>query len=271
MYTVKQLAALAGVSVRTLHYYDEIGLLKPTHTGSNRYRYYDEAAVLRLQQVMLYRELGMELDQIRRVLDDPAFDLHHALEQHRAQLQAQLGRLHDLIQTIDYTLEQVNKEQSMNAKRLFRGFSAKQQAEYEREIRLSYDLEVVRESQQNWGSYSAEERQRILDEGNALWAEIAAAIEREVPPASAEAQALIERWHQHLRYFYEPTLDILRGLPELYTTHPDFITNFAALHEQLGEYMKDAVIAYVDALETRELERMLAEDAARLKRLNQSE
>lgn len=269
MYTVKQLAELAGVSVRTLHYYDEIGLLKPSQTGSNRYRYYDEAAVLRLQQVLLYRELGMELDQIRRVLDDPTFDLRQALEQHRAQLEAHLSHLHDLLQTVDYTLETLNKEQPMNTNRLFRGFSAKQQAEYEREIRLSYDPEVVRESQQNWGSYSAEERQRILDEGSALYAEIAAAIERAVPPASAEAQALIERWHQHIRHFYEPSLDILRGLPELYTTHPDFITNFAALHEQLGEYMKEAVIVYVDALETREIERLLAEDAAREKRLNQ--
>ncbi|MFQ3673440.1 MAG: MerR family transcriptional regulator [Aggregatilineales bacterium] len=271
MYTVKQLANLAGVSVRTLHHYEEIGLLKPTHIGSNRYRYYDEAAVLRLQQVLLYRELGMELEQIRRLLDDPAFDLRHALEQHCAKLEAQLGRLHELIQTVAYTLEQVKKKQPVNPQRLFRGFSAEQQAEYEREIRLSYDPEIVRESQQNWGSYSAEERQRILDEGSTLYAEIAAAIEREVPPASAEAQALMARWHQHIRHFYEPSLDILRGLPELYTTHPDFIANFAALHEQLGEYMKEAVVVYVDALETRAIERMLAEDAARLKRLNQSE
>ena len=84
MYTVKQLSELAQVSVRTLHYYDEIGLLIPSQVGANGYRYYDDAAVLRLQQILFYREIGMELMQIKDVLDSPGFDLVTALKSHRA-------------------------------------------------------------------------------------------------------------------------------------------------------------------------------------------
>ncbi|GEM_PF-3597172 len=86
MYTVKQLSDLAEVSVRTLHYYDEFSLLHPSKIGSNGYRYYDEAALLRLQQILFYREIGLELAQIKDILDQPDFDLTSALTSHRATL-----------------------------------------------------------------------------------------------------------------------------------------------------------------------------------------
>ncbi len=86
MYTVKQLSDLAGISVRTLHYYDEIGLLRPSKVGENGYRYYDDAALLRLQQILLYREMGLELAQIKPILDSPDFDLLDALRTHRRAL-----------------------------------------------------------------------------------------------------------------------------------------------------------------------------------------
>ncbi|NUQ55782.1 MAG: MerR family transcriptional regulator, partial [Dehalococcoidia bacterium] len=104
VYTVKQLADLAGITVRTLHHYDAIGLLRPSDVGANGYRYYDEAAVFRLQQILLYRELGLELAQIKDVLDSPDFDLAAALRSHRAALEAKLNRMSELIRTVDRTL-----------------------------------------------------------------------------------------------------------------------------------------------------------------------
>ena len=92
VHTVKQLSRVAGVSVRTLHYYDEIGLLKPSSYGNNGYRYYGEDATLRLQQILFYRELGLCLDDIKDVLDDPDFDVLRALQAHRQALQEQAGR-----------------------------------------------------------------------------------------------------------------------------------------------------------------------------------
>ncbi|NTU81339.1 MAG: MerR family transcriptional regulator [Chloroflexales bacterium] len=129
-YTVKQLATLAGISVRTLHFYDAIGLLRPAQVGVNGYRSYDEAAVLRLQQILFYKELGLSLDAIRAVLDDPGFELLSALESHRQALQHRLRRLQHLIATVDRTIAHLKGEASMEPKDIFAGFSNEVQAEY---------------------------------------------------------------------------------------------------------------------------------------------
>jgi DNA-binding transcriptional MerR regulator len=121
-YTVKQLADLAGVSVRTLHYYDQIGLLTPSAVGQNGYRYYGEDAVLRLQQVMFYRELDFPLAKIQAILNEPEFDLLVALQSHKRLLQQRLGRLSDLIQTIDRTVLHLKGARKVETHDLFEGF-----------------------------------------------------------------------------------------------------------------------------------------------------
>src|SRR5689334_2313491 len=103
-YTVKKLAAMSGVSVRTLHWYDEVGLLKPAYHGANGYRYYEEAQLLKLQQILFYRELGFELKQIKRILSRSDFDKVNALESHRKVLRKNLSRTRKLIETIDKTI-----------------------------------------------------------------------------------------------------------------------------------------------------------------------
>lgn len=261
MYTVKQVAELSGVSVRTLHHYDAIGLLRPAHVGANGYRYYDEAALLRLQQILFYREIGLELAQIKDLLDDPSFDVTAALRGHRETLAARIDRMLNLIDTIDTTIAGLTGEgDDTMGKKLFKGFSEEKQKDYEREIRLRYGPDKVEESRRNWASYSDQQKQTIMDEGNAIYTSVVKAIKAGLPPESAEVQALLERWHQHIRYFYEPTTEILRGLGELYTTHPDFIKNFAKLHPELADYLKSGIAVYVDALEDAELRRMLDED-----------
>ena len=100
MLTVKQVAKVSGVSVRTLHHYDEIGLLKPAHTGRNRYRYYGEEELLRLQQILLHRELGMPLGEIAAILDAPGFDRLATLQQQRERLEAEAKRYARLVRTI---------------------------------------------------------------------------------------------------------------------------------------------------------------------------
>src|SRR5664279_5068738 len=102
--TVKRLSKLAGVSVRTLHFYDQIGLLRPGRVGANGYRYYNQAALLRLQQILFYKELGLSLDEIAEVLDRPGFDVAAALADHRRALQERVGRLERLIETVDQTI-----------------------------------------------------------------------------------------------------------------------------------------------------------------------
>jgi DNA-binding transcriptional MerR regulator len=261
MYTVKQLSALAGVSVRALHHYDEIKLLSPTQVGANRYRYYDDAALLRLQQILFYREIGLELAQIKDVLDAPGFDLIDALQSHRAALQGRIGRLEKLVETIDETISAIKGGMKMSKKRLFEAFSDEKQKDYERSARLQYGPDLVNESARRWGNYTAAERQQILDEGNQIYAAVTAAIEAGESAGSAEVQALIARWHDHIRYFYEPTLDILRGLGALYNEDPAFNANFKKIHPELAEFMRAGINTYVDALETAAIAQMLADDA----------
>src|SRR5512142_2042984 len=101
MFTVKQLSQLAGVTPRTLHYYDAIGLLKPSQVGDNGYRYYGEEALLRLQQIMLYRELDMPLENIKEIMGRRDFDVLSALQRHRDELGRRIARMEQLITTVD--------------------------------------------------------------------------------------------------------------------------------------------------------------------------
>src|ERR1700730_16596985 len=131
VYTVKQVAKLSGVSVRALHHYDEIGLLKPAHVGANGYRYYGRDELLRLQQILFHRELGFPLDEIRQVLNAPEFDRVAALRAHRERLMGEVRRYRRLLRTLDATLAALEGDSDMDDKAMYRGFSPEKQAEYE--------------------------------------------------------------------------------------------------------------------------------------------
>jgi DNA-binding transcriptional MerR regulator len=121
-HTVKQVAAMSGVSVRTLHFYDETGLLKPAYLGANGYRFYEEAQLLILQQILFYRELGFELKQIKRILGRRGFEIAAALQSHRKVLQKNFTRTRTLIETVDKTIQHL-KGKSMKTEEMFAGFS----------------------------------------------------------------------------------------------------------------------------------------------------
>lgn len=260
MYTVKQLSELAGISVRTLHYYDEIGLLKPSKVGANGYRYYDDAALLRLQQILFYREIGLELMQIRDILDSPDFDLVTALRSHRNVLEDKINRLQNLISTVDTTIMHLAGEVDMSKKRLFKGFSEEKQKQYEREARLQYGPEKVNESVKRWNSYTKKQQEAIMEEGGEIYLDMVKAMKAGKSAQSKTVHKILNRWHNHLRYFYEPTLEILRGLGQLYNTEPDFIAFFQKIDPDLPPYLQETITQYVDDLQTAEIERLLAED-----------
>ena len=246
VYTVKQLSDLAGVSIRTLHYYDEIELLKPSSVGGNGYRYYRDEAVYRLQQILFFREMGLSLSEIKAIVDSPAFDQLAALQAHRAALQDRVKRLHDLINTVDSTILDLMGEVKMSKKQLFAGFTEQEEKHYAEEARKLYGEREVNESYKLWNSYSAEKKEQIKAEGGAIYTELAALTGS--PPDSPEVQALIGRWHQNMRYFYEPSVERLRGLGQLYVESQDFANRFRALHPDLPEFMREAITIYCDNL-----------------------
>ena len=246
MYSVKELADLADVSRRTLHYYDELGLLVPAVVSDLGYRRYDEESLLRLQQIMFYREMGLALRQIRRLLDDPDFDLLAALQTHRKALQAKVRRLQRLMQTVDTTIAHLHGEIAMSEKNLFTGFSEAEQARYEEEAVANWG-EMAAKSIKRWHQYGQTRQAEILAEGSAIYEEIAANMA--AGPDSEIIQALLGRWHKHLRYFYEPTPEILAGLGNTYHDHPDFKATFTRIDPAMPAFLKEAIAIYVSALE----------------------
>ena len=241
MYTVKQLSDLAGISPRTLHYYDEIGLLRPATHGDNGYRYYGEDSLPRLQQILFFKELDFSLDEIRTVMAQPGFDVAHALQVHRQALLERVERLNRLIQTIDKTTLHLKGQKTMKKKEYFEGFSEEKQKEYEKEIRQKYG-EKAFEGVTDWNSYTPEQKKRIVNESGAIYDDIVAVMDKGY--ASPEVQQIIARWHQHLRYFYEPSTERLLGLGQMYTEHPEFVAKFRAIHPDLPEFLNQAIQFY---------------------------
>src|SRR4029079_12926184 len=123
-YTVKELAKISRVSVRTLHWYDEIGLLKPAYHGANHYRYYEETQLLLLQQILFFRELGFNLNDIQKLLKQNDFDNVNALYAHREILEKDIARKNSLIATIDKTIQHLRGKQTMSNEELYHGFDS---------------------------------------------------------------------------------------------------------------------------------------------------
>ncbi len=244
MFTVKQLSKMAGITPRALHYYDEIGLLKPSRVGDNGYRYYGEEALLRLQQILLYRELDMPLDHIKLILGRRDFDVLGALESHKEELRKRVSRMERLIATVDDTILHLQGRKEMSEKQLFEPFSDEQQAEYEKEAMRMYDPAIVKASNALWKSYSADKKKSIMDEGNAIYVDIIKAMSRGA--SSAEAQACIERWRQHMEYFWAPNDEQLLGLAKGYNDDPRFKANFDKINPNLATFMREAAKVYVE-------------------------
>lgn len=244
--TVKQLASLAGVSVRTLHYYDEIGLLKPEDVAANGYRQYGEASLLRLQQIRLYREMDIPLKDIRDLVAQSDFDAVQALQAHRTSLQERIKRLEQLIKTIDKTIEHLEGKRKMKQSEYFEGWTEENQPKFEQEIREKYG-EHAMDGVVEWNSYTKEKKAAIMAEGQANMLAMSNLMDR--LPQDAEVQAEVARWHQHLKYFYDPTIERMRGLGQMYVDDPRFGSVYEKVKPGLSHFMKKAIDAYCDRLE----------------------
>jgi DNA-binding transcriptional MerR regulator len=247
MYTVKRLANLSGVTPRALRHYHKIGLLEPTQIAGNGYRYYGEDALYRLQQILFFRELGMPLEEIRSILGKGDFDTATALQDHRSALLAEIKRLRRLIRTIDSTMRSLEGKGEMTPKSLFEGFSEEEQQQLAAEAASRWNAQTVRESNRRWSRYPAHKKQRILEDGRALYADLAAAMPQ--GPGSPEVQKIVQRWRTHLEYFWTPTDRQLLGLADLYTEDPRFRQNYETVAPGLAEFMREAVKIFVRARE----------------------
>ena len=164
-YTIKKLAELAGVTTRTLRYYDNIGLLKPNETNKSNYRIYDEKNVNKLQQIMFYRRLDFPLEQIKRILDDPDFSTINALKQQQQLLLAQKSELEVLLTNIDQTIKYYNGEITMTDTDKFAAFKQQElkqnETNYGSELHEKYDSQTLEKAQQKFGDLTEMEYQQM--------------------------------------------------------------------------------------------------------------
>jgi DNA-binding transcriptional MerR regulator len=243
MFTVKQLSRLAGVTPRTLHHYDAIGLLKPTRVGDNGYRYYGEDALLRLQQILFYRELDLPLGDIKNIMGRHDFDVLGALETHKLALQKQAARADRLIQTVDHTINYLKGRTTMSEKSMFAGFTEEEEKKYADEAMQMYDPETVKASVKKWNAYTPAEKEKIGAEGQAVYTDLLAAMPKGAD--SPEVQRVIARWHRHIEYFWIPKDEQLLALADGYNDDPRFRAFYDKLHPKMAEFIRDAVKVYV--------------------------
>lgn len=249
-YTVHQLAKLAGVSVRTLHYYDEIGLLTPTRIEKNGYRQYGESELLRLQQILFFRELEFPLEQIARVMSAPNFDIRQALHDQRALIELKKKRLTGLLKTIDKTIQKLNDEITMADDELYGSFTKQEMDQYAEEAKQRWgNTEAYKQSQERTKHWTDDDRRRIAKDGIEFMKKVAESMPK--GSTSPEAQELIAQHYNSLRTFYEPNCEMYRGLGSMYVDDARFTKYFEDIAPGLAVFMRDAMHAYCDAQEAK--------------------
>lgn len=243
--SIRQLSRLAGVSVRTLHYYDQIGLLRPQRNPENRYRFYTRESLFTLQQILFYRELNLSLEQIDAILKQPGFDLLTALEQHQTALRAKVRRLETLLETIKSTISNLKGQKEMSQNQYFNGFTDEQQAGYAKEAATKWDPKVVAESNRRWKNMDQTAKDQLMQKGERITLALRDAMPGGVN--SPEVQRLVGEWQQHIGFFYECTDEILLGLGTMYVEDERFKAFYDRIQPGLAEFVRDAIKVYCSA------------------------
>ncbi len=248
-YTVKELSKISKVSVRTLHYYDEIGLLKPAYFSDSGYRYYEKEHLLMLQQILFFKELGFELKKIGKILKQTEFDKMHALKSQKQVLKDNVSRLQLLIKTIDKTIKHIKGEINMKDEDMYLGFSKEKQKQYEDDLVNRYGNEAKKyivESQNNIKSWTKQDFQQNKKEADDLAKELSSKLEAGLSPNSSEVQALMKRHYNMIKKFYTPSKKVYIGLGELYKDHKDFRKLYDGYHPKLAEFIADSMKVFAE-------------------------
>ena len=244
-YSVKAVAGLAGVSVRTLHHYDAIGLLAPAQVTAAGYRQYSDSDLERLQQILFFRELGFELAAIKQILDRPGYDRQAALTTHRELLMKKRERLETLIRSVERTLDAYERNTPMDKQAMFEGFDEAQLAEWKEEAAERWGRERVEDSHKKWNRLSKQEQKDLIAAGHA--ADRALAEMMPLGPADPRVQAHVAASRKAITdMFYECTLEIFRGLGEMYVEDPRFMARYEQVRPGLAVFLRDAIRIYCD-------------------------
>ncbi|MEK8129894.1 MerR family transcriptional regulator [Paenibacillus filicis] len=240
---VKEVSELVGISVRTLHHYDEIGLLVPDETTEAGYRLYSEDNLAMLQQILFYRELGFPLKEIRDIIDSPAFDRQEALELHRRMLLEKRSRLDEMIATVEKTIKHAKGEIEMTQEEKFKGFDFSSDP-YEEEARQRWGDEAVDQWKGKLASRPTQGQEAWGESMNAIYRQLADL--RHNPPESVESQAAIGEWYTYLNTMGSYKPEAFRALGQMYVEDERFTANIDKFGAGLALFMKEAMSVFAD-------------------------
>ena len=249
-YKINELARMANVTVRTLHHYDRIGLLSPGGYTEGGFRLYGRPELLRLQQILFYRELDVPLKQIRSLLDDPDVDPIEILKNQHRLLTARGERLMDLLNTLERTIEHLeDNTMPLKDEDLYKGMSKEEIEAIKTEVdektrKGEYDPRLVEQSRQRVGKMSKQQFADIGTEADDINRELAALMDRAV--SDPEVQALIERHHAWIENFYDCDATVYRGLAEMYLADERFKANYEKVAPGLAAYLSEAMIWFAE-------------------------
>jgi MerR family transcriptional regulator, thiopeptide resistance regulator len=243
-FTVGELAKLTGVTVRALHHYDELGLVRPSARSDAGYRLYDDADVMRLQQVLVYRELGLPLDQIAAVLERDG-ERASALRAHRAALVEKRGRLDAMLSAIDAALRLEEGKMVMqpeDVKSMFEGFD---HAQYEAEAKERWgESDAWKESARRTKGYGKAEWEQIRRDWDAIYARFAELMREGAAPDDPRCKGMALAHRAHIeRWFYPCSPEMHAAVSEMYISDPRFTANLEKVAPGFAQFLRDAIVA----------------------------
>jgi MerR family transcriptional regulator, thiopeptide resistance regulator len=244
-YTVGRAAEIAGVTVRTLHHYDEIGLLSPGERTGAGYRRYDDADLERLQQILLYRELGFTLEEIGTILDDPDVEARAHLRRQHGLLQDRIARLQEMVVAVEYMLEAHKVGLNLTPEEKFEVFGNFDPDAYTEEAEQRWGgTDAYQESARKTSGYTKDDWLRIQHESGELMRRWVEAFDAGIPAESPTAMDLAEEHRQQIsKFFYNCTFEIHVGLAEMYLADERFTKFYDDQRAGLAQYTHDAIMA----------------------------
>jgi MerR family transcriptional regulator, thiopeptide resistance regulator len=243
--SVSQVSKLSKVSVRTLHHYDALGLLRPSGRSEAGYRLYGQRDLVRLQRILFYRELEFSLDEIKEILSNPSFDLRTALLSQRQLLEEKIVRLTAILGAVDKNIQQIERGYNMSKEEMFEVFEGFNPEEHEAEAEQRWgDTDIYKESKKRTAKYNKQDWQAIKEEVDAIYQKLAALLEEGVPANSIAAMKVAEEHRQHItRWFYSCSKVIHKGLGEMFVADPRFTATFEKIRGGLAQYASAAFVA----------------------------
>lgn len=245
--TVGRVAELVGISVRTLHHWDDIALVRPSGRSWSDYRLYDADDIARIHRVLVYREIGLPLAQIARILDDPEVDPREHLQRQRALLEERISWLTKAARAVDEMIERttpMNDEKNiqLSPEEQTRIFGTDWDPTWQDEARERWgDTEAWQQSAQRTGGFTSEDWTRVAEETAALDADLAEAMQRGVEPGSEEANTLAERHRASIGQHYDCTPSMHVVLARMYTEDPRFTAHYERRAEGLAVWLRAVI------------------------------